>query len=80
MKYRVYRTSDWSDKKPCDGAIPESKFVENSNGVTVERVDHYINFDSLEELMGFVEKYGEIVVGPGPFGEQRIEIYDDYRE
>lgn len=80
MKYRVIRTSDWSDKKPCDEAIPERKFVEDPNGVMFERVDHYVNFDSLDEMMGFIEKYGEIVVGPDSFGEPRIEIYDDYRE
>ena len=80
MKYRVTRRSYYSDEKPCDEAIPERKFVEAPNGVMFERVDHYVNFDSLEELMGFIKKYGAIVVGYGPFGEQRIEIYDDYRE
>lgn len=80
MRYRVIRTRDWSDKKPCDEAFSEKRLVENVRGEKLERVYYYVNIESLEELMGFIEKYGEVVMGDGPFGEPCIEIYDDYRE
>ena len=80
MKYRVTRASDWSDKKPCDEAFSEKRLVENVRGEKFERVHHYVNIETLEELMEFIEKYEEVVMGDDPFGEPRIEIYDDYRE
>jgi hypothetical protein len=36
-----------------------------------------IEINSLEELMAFSEKWGELVISHNPPG---IEIYDDYRE
>jgi len=34
-----------------------------------------LTIDTLEELMGFVKEYGQIILD-----EDTIEIYDDYRE
>lgn len=41
-----------------------------------------IELNSLEELVDFVDKYGEIVVGVDWHNQdyKAIEIYDDYRE
>ena len=41
----------------------------------------YIDINSLEELLKFEEKYGEIIIGTTCDGEiPIIEIYDTYRE
>jgi len=38
-------------------------------------VNPSVDFNSLEELIAFVNKFGDIIVSEG-----HIEIYDDYRE
>ena len=40
----------------------------------------FVNIDSLEQLIKFQNKYGEIIVGEYCDGVPSIEIYDDYRE
>ena len=42
----------------------------------------FIKIDTLEELLEFTNKYGEIVFGKAYDNDEmnRIEIYDDYRE
>lgn len=47
--------------------------------------DHYrreVEINSLEELIKFKEKYGEIIITTGSYEEypHQIEIYDGYRE
>ena len=41
-----------------------------------------MEIDTLEELLEFTNKYGEIVFGKAYDNDEmnRIEIYDDYRE
>jgi len=39
-----------------------------------------IKLNSLEDLMDFINEYGEIVVSQPKEGLPIIEIYDDYRE
>ena len=42
----------------------------------------FVKIDTLEELLEFTNKYGEIVFGKAYDNDEmnRIEIYDDYRE
>lgn len=47
-----------------------------------DRTAWFLDFDSLEALMAFREKHGDLIV-TGAFGNYEhpcIEIYDDYRE
>ena len=45
-----------------------------------------IEFNTIEELLAFVDKYSKVIVHKGDFllrnkeGYREIEIYDDYRE
>jgi len=74
MKFEITRISDsLSNKKPCEGA-----YSEPVKGDWLGRKNQwFIDFNSLEELLKFIEKEGHIVVSNyGP----AIEIYDDYRE
>jgi len=63
MKFSVKRTSEWRGCRPC----PEAK------GETGE---WYVEFSTLEELMFFVEKRGDVIISK----YMSIEIYDGYRE
>jgi hypothetical protein len=63
MKFYVTRTSQWGGCRPC----PEA------NGKIGE---WYVEFSTLEELMFFVEKRGDVIVSK----YMSIEIYDGYRE
>lgn len=79
MKYMVIRTSGGYDKKPCEEAFPETRVLENVCGEKYERVYYYVNIETLEELMEFIEKYEEVVMGDYAFGYPIIEIYKEYR-
>lgn len=74
MKFIVSRTSVWkSDITPCE----EAKREEFEDGP-----DWTIEINSLEELIAFRKKYGELVLTASviPEIDNEIEIYDDYRE
>lgn len=71
MIYVVSRTSLCNyTKKPC-----EESFQTKDEFWSVE-------INSLEDLMDFVNKHGDIVVSNAgvEVGIHQIEIYDDYRE
>jgi hypothetical protein len=56
----------------------------NTRGIVrrLEDIDIWvININSLEELLSFYKKYGQLVISSSYFNRQpEIEIYDDYRE
>ncbi|MEN6296989.1 MAG: hypothetical protein ABFC92_03460 [Rectinema sp.] len=76
MKFLVKRTSFWDNKKPCDEAKEEDvKLWGESTEAWV------IEISSLEELLDFVNKYGDLIISTGATEPTfKIEIYDDYRE
>lgn len=69
MKFNVIRTSDLfgSDGPPCDNAI----FAGKDEYETYWQVE----INSLDELLAFINKNGEIVMR-----KDSLEIYDTYRE
>lgn len=73
MKFIVSRTSIWNNDSPCAEAKPE--MFEDGPNWTIE-------INSLEELIAFRKKYGEIILTASRYPEidNEIEIYDDYRE
>ena len=74
MKFIVSRTSTWhSDIAPCKEAKQE--MFEDGPDWTIE-------INTLEELIAFRKKYGELVLTFSriPEIDYEIEIYDDYRE
>ena len=74
MKFEINRTSldpyIHGNVPPCEEAINKSNY------------EWFIEVNSLEELVYFCDKYGDIIIGK-PFGVNgmyTVEIYDDYRE
>lgn len=90
MKIRVDRTSTlFSEQKPCDYAESVVHKVYIPNRLGDDKYDdqdaHYINIDTLDELLRFVDKHGQIVIYPNNLKEYdgvdyEIEIYDKWRE
>lgn len=78
MTFEIERTSDWTaSKKPCEGAVLAHKETET------DYARYHIEIASLEDLVAFVKKEGEIVIREGGYKEDGllvIEIYDTYRE
>ena len=73
MRFRITRTSDWQNC-PCR----ESVFNR-------ETQEYNIEINTLEELVAFSKKYGELVFkDDNDYGKEKdipsIEIYDSYRE
>ena len=73
MRFRIKRTSD---RKNC----PCRESVFNR-----ETQEYNIEINTLEELVAFSEKYGELILkDDNYYGKEKyipsIEIYDDYRE
>ncbi len=64
MKFDISRVSHCTsrDKKPCEGAVKEGD-------------SWVINIETLDELMAFIEREGDIVLDT-----ISITIYDDYME
>ena len=71
MKFRVIRSSQWNDDKPrqVKELYKEGKYW-------------YVIINTLEELIKFYEKYGDLIISQNWDNkeEMQIEIYDDYRE
>ena len=76
MKFLVQRTSGWKDrsKKPCE----EAELYKEDRRWTLWIVE----IATIDQLVKFCDKYGEVVIMPKDIGEPypTIEIYDDYRE
>ena len=71
MEFKVIRSSQFSDEKP-----------RNVKGIYEKGDNWYIKIGTLEELISFSKKYGDLIIGENWLNrkEMQIEIYDDYRE
>lgn len=80
MKFKVERTSMKNMVlKPCKEAYEGNILW---IGINEYLKCWYIDINSLEELLKFEEKYGEIIITTSIFDNKTptIEIYDYYRE
>lgn len=78
MKFIVKRASKWKNE---DVLVDEAKCdVVDYNGRTINV--YSIEINTLEELINFYNKYGNIVIREGISDRESIEIliYDDYIE
>lgn len=77
MKYIVRRASVWGDVQPCEEANQE--YISYKDGK--EKV-WMVEIGTIEELMNFQQKYGDIIIGYSIIyeGYPDILIYDDYIE
>jgi hypothetical protein len=78
MKFLIRRASRWMNE---DVLVDEAKRdVINYDGGTKNA--YSIEIDTLEELIDFYNKYGNIVIRENIFDRESIEIliYDDYIE
>jgi hypothetical protein len=84
LEFRVEKTSlRGSSEKPCDEAVLKETPEITDEGSTKLREVWVINMDSLDKLITFRDKYGELILDHDPsFPEipDSIEIYDDWRE
>lgn len=96
MRFVVERASDlYSDKKPCDGAMLESVFMEKKRRLiggkgycyTTEEERYWvIDLDTLHDLIGFMDTIGEDVIISAKHWKSDyvdyplITIYDGYIE
>ena len=83
-EFRVEKTSlRGSPEKPCDEAVLKETQEMTSEGSVKPREVWVVNMDSLDELITFRDKYGELILDHDPSFPQipdSIEIYDDWRE
>lgn len=77
MKYIVRRASVRGNVKPCEEAKQEHITYKDGN----ENV-WMVEIETIEELMNFQQKYGDIIIGTSIIydGHPDILIYDDYIE
>lgn len=64
MKFIITRTSEWDDdRSPCAEA-KRTKFliVEKSSNRKIEREEWTADFDSIEDLVDFSKKYGNLMI------------------
>lgn len=83
-EFRVEKTSlRGSPEKPCDEAILQETTEMTDEGRVKPREVWVVNMESLDELITFRDKYGELILDHDPSFSQipdSIEIYDDWRE
>jgi len=84
LEFRVEKTSlRGSSEKPCDEAVLKETEEMTDEGSVKLREVWVIKMDSLDKLITFRDKYGELILDHDPsFPEipDSIEIYDDWRE
>ena len=86
MKFKVRRTSEWDvDVQPCKEAHQETFVSIDLRGKIARDFDAigwFIEINTLEELLKFREKYGDLVLTKHYLNPEivEVEIYDDYRE
>jgi len=85
MKFKLFQSLNWTDTK-TKNELEELGFIfiKEKSKESIERFGewHYdsdiipvIDIKNLDELMAFVEEYGEIVIS-----DEEIRIYNDYIE
>jgi len=83
-EFRVEKTSlRGSTEKPCDEAILKETPETSDEGSIELRQVWVVTMDSLDEMITFRDKYGELILDHDPSFSQipdSIEIYDDWRE
>ncbi len=83
-EFRVVKTSLYgSPGKPCDEAVLKETREMVGGNISKIREVWVINMNSLDELITFRDKYGELILDHDPSFPQipdSIEIYDDWRE
>jgi hypothetical protein len=83
-EFRVEKTSlRGSSEKPCDEAILKETPEMTDEGHLQSCEVWVVNMESLDELITFRDKYGELILDHDPSFPQipdSIEIYDDWRE
>ena len=83
-EFRVERTSlRGSLEKPCDEAVLQETQEMTAKGSLKPCQVWVINMDTLDELITFRDKYGELILDYDSSFPQipgSIEIYDDWRE
>lgn len=81
MIFTVERASHGLEtkKSPCRGAV---KVVRPADKKYIEITYYTIEINSLDEMMKFNKKHGDIVIRDDLFieGMKRLIIYDDYLE
>ena len=87
MEFIVSRTSKFDIKNESDLGIDINKYkpvkrIIKTKNMMYPRTYYTININSLEELIEFQKKYGEIIITSNMWNKRykEIEIYDDYRE
>lgn len=80
MKFVISRTSVHDDGQPCAEAFRE--VVQPTDARGQPREVWMVELATLEEVLGFVDRYETIVLSRDAFFPvpHSIEIYDDYRE
>ena len=81
MRLMVSRTSSWGEK-PCEEAKLECYTKKCGDGTTTDNYKRYVvRFNSLQDVLRFIQKYGEVVMGYDEGQEMyTVEIYDVLRE
>lgn len=85
MKFIVHSTSGGWKEKPCEEAVRDSIITEYQVGKEIIRNPKdvwSIEINTLEELIDFFERNGDIIIKDCFWNRslREIEIYDDYRE
>lgn len=82
MKFIVKRSSDilTLNGSPCEEAFINYVIVENLSREKKKIEVWCIEFNSIEELLAFRNKYGAIIISKIYDEYDYIEIYDDYCE
>lgn len=71
MKCEIYRTSDWAGcEKPCKRAYKDI----SDNGIVTE---WYIDINSIDDIQALIDEVDNPIIIKK---DNKIEIYDDYRE
>lgn len=82
MRFKIERTSLYTNKPPCEEAYTLPDEDEYLPGFS----KYYVDINTIEELLAFTDKYGRVVIDSQPSQVMKsqpnptIEIYDTYRE
>ena len=91
MTFLIRRTSIWNNKpwyeadtvQPCEEAREDMYDEVYGDGSVVRTRRWLMDFDTMDDLMKFVKKHGDVVVQDGTVCSEMIsliEIYDTWRE